>query len=74
MNIYLSFLIGLAIGLAVVMAIWFKSRRQAGQLTQEQLIERLKESLKAISFDALSKNTEEFLKIAGETEVSFPLT
>ncbi|MFH1678427.1 MAG: DNA recombination protein RmuC [Candidatus Omnitrophota bacterium] len=68
MNIYLSFIIGLAIGIVILIVfIISKGSRQAGQLTQEQLIERLKESLKAISFDALAKNTDEFLKLAGET-------
>ena len=67
MNIYLSFIIGLAIGLAVAMVVWLRDRKQVGLFTQEQLLERLKESLKAVSFDALSKNTEEFLKLAGET-------
>ena len=70
MNTNLSFIMGLSIGvaavIAVVIAIWFKGKKQTGKLAQEQLLERLKEPLKAISFDALSKNTEEFLKLAGE--------
>ena len=45
---YLSFLIGLALGVAVVMVIYM----------------RMKDSFKAISYDALSKNSEEFLKRA----------
>ncbi|MFC1657827.1 DNA recombination protein RmuC [Candidatus Omnitrophota bacterium] len=48
MNIYLSFIIGLAIGIAAVMLIYFK----------------MKDSFKAISYDALLKNSEDFLKRA----------
>jgi DNA recombination protein RmuC len=48
MNIYLSFVIGLFIGITVVMIIYFK----------------MKDSFKAISYDALIKNSEEFLKRA----------
>jgi DNA recombination protein RmuC len=62
------FILGLLLGLAAMLVfILLRGRGQAGQLNQEQLLERLKESLKAISFDALSKNTGEFLKLAGET-------
>lgn len=50
MNIYLSFIIGLVIGVFVVMVIYLK----------------MKDSFKAISYDALLKNSEEFLKHAGE--------
>lgn len=67
MNIYFFFITGLAIGAAVVMIIWLRSEKQVGLFAQEQLINQLRESLKAISFDALSKNTDEFLKLAGET-------
>ncbi len=48
MNIYLSFMIGLVIGVAAVMIIYLK----------------IKDSFKAISYDALLKNSEEFLKRA----------
>jgi DNA recombination protein RmuC len=62
------FILGLAIGVvAAAVVILIKGKKQTGQFNQDQLLERLKESLKAISFDALSKNTGEFLKLAGET-------
>jgi len=48
MNIYLSFIIGLVIGVAVFTVIYLK----------------MKDSFKAISYDALLKNSEEFLKRA----------
>ncbi len=71
MNTYVYIFIGLAIGLAaglvVVAIILFRSKKQATQLNQDQLMDRIRESLKAVSFEALSKNSEEFLRLAGET-------
>jgi len=54
MNIYLAFIIGLAFGIAVIMTIWFMSKRS------------MRESFRAISSEALSKNIDDFLKLAGE--------
>ena len=54
MNIYLSFIIGLVIGVVAIIVIWFKSKSQ------------MKDSFKAISSEALSKNTDDFLKLARE--------
>jgi len=58
MDIYLAFLIGLAIGIVVIMVIWFKSKRE------------MKELFRAISSEALSKNTDDFLKLARESLTS----
>ncbi|MFH1577663.1 MAG: DNA recombination protein RmuC [Candidatus Omnitrophota bacterium] len=61
-----NLVIVLAIAVILLVVLWLKDRNKAAMFSQEQLIERLKESLKAISFEAISKNTDEFLKIAGD--------
>jgi len=55
MNIYFSFIIGLSIGVIVVIAVWFKARRG------------MENSFRAISSEALSKNSDEFFKLAKQT-------
>ena len=47
MNIYLAFIIGLAFGIAVIMAIWLGSKRA------------MRESFRAMSSEALSKNIDD---------------
>lgn len=67
MEFYLFFLIALIITAAIIITFWWLSKRTPQAFDQEQIISRLKESLGALSFEALSKNTEEFLKLARQT-------
>ncbi|MGD9014410.1 MAG: DNA recombination protein RmuC [Candidatus Omnitrophota bacterium] len=54
MNIYLAFIVGLALGIALIIAVWFISKRS------------MRESFRAVSSEVLSKNIDDFLKLAGE--------
>ena len=72
---------GVLIGTAVTLMIFFLRRREAKAVARELISEsesrrvedleailaRLKDSFGALSLDALSRNTEQFLKLAGET-------
>ena len=74
-------IIGVVCGAGIVLVINWLRRQEAKEIARELishsesqkvqdlevLINRIKESFGALSFDALSKNTEEFLKIAHET-------
>jgi DNA recombination protein RmuC len=79
---YLTVLIvGVVLGAGIVLVINWLRRREAKEIAQElishsesqkvqdleALINRIKESFGALSLEALSKNTEEFLKVANET-------
>jgi len=73
--------IGFMIGTTVTLMIFFLRRREAKAVARELISEsesrrvedleailaRLKDSFGALSLDALSRNTEQFLKLAGET-------
>jgi len=73
--------IGVIIGAAIVLLINFLRRRDASDLAKEllneaesrkiqdleMLIGRIKDSFGALSLDALSKNTDEFLKLANRS-------
>jgi DNA recombination protein RmuC len=75
------FIIGVIFGAAIVLIINWLRRREAQTIAQELisqvesqkiqdleiLINRIKESFGSFSLVALSKNSEEFLKLAGET-------
>ena len=75
------FIIGLVVGVVIHLIINWLRRREAKTIAQELisqtesqrvqdlevLINRIKESFGALSLEALSKNTNEFLKLAGET-------
>jgi DNA recombination protein RmuC len=75
------FIIGVIFGVAIVLIINWLRRREAQAIAQELisqvesqkiqdleiLINRIKESFGSLSLVALSKNSEEFLKLAGET-------
>jgi len=75
------FIIGVIFGAAIVLIINWLRRREAQAIAQEVisqvesqkiqdleiLINRIKESFGSLSLVALSKNSEEFLKLAGET-------
>jgi DNA recombination protein RmuC len=75
------FIIGVIFGAAIVLIINWLRRREAQAIAQELisqvesqriqdleiLINRIKESFGSLSLAALSKNSEEFLKLAGET-------
>jgi DNA recombination protein RmuC len=75
------FIIGVIFGAAIVFIINWLRRREAQAIAQELisqvesqkiqdleiLINRIKESFGSLSLAALSKNSEEFLKLAGET-------
>jgi DNA recombination protein RmuC len=81
MEFLIPFLIGVFIGAFIVLTIGWIRKKEAKNIAQELLaqtesekikdlelvIERLKESFSALSLTALSKNTEEFLKLANET-------
>jgi len=56
------FLAGLVVGLLIVLIFYYWQRKE-----KELITEKLKESFSALSLEALSKNTEQFLKLAGET-------
>lgn len=74
-------MLGVVLGAGIVLIINWLRRREAKEIAQElisqsesqrvqdleSLINRIKESFGALSLDALSKNTEEFLKLANET-------
>lgn len=74
-------LIGLIIGLAAILVVTNLGRREARDVAREllnqaqservedinRIIERLRESLAALSYDALTKNTDEFKKFADAT-------
>lgn len=75
------FIIGLVVGVVIILIINWLRRREAKTIAQElisqtesqrvqdleALINRIKESFGALSLEALSKNTGEFLKLANET-------
>jgi len=75
------FTIGVVLGAVIVLIIYHLRMREAKAIAQELIsqsesqrvqdlevfINRIKESFGALSLDALSRNTEEFLKIANET-------
>lgn len=81
MQYLVVFVIGVILGAGIVLIINWLRRREAQAIAQELisqvesqkiqdleiLINRIKESFGSLSLDALSKNTEEFLKLAGET-------
>ena len=81
MNTIVFFIIGVVFGAALVFAIQMLRRREAREIARELITEsdsqrvhdvealmtRIKESFGSLSLEALSKNTEEFLKIANET-------
>ena len=74
-------IVGVVLGAGIVLVINWLRRREAKEIAQElishsesqkvqdleALINRIKESFGALSLEALSKNTEEFLKVANET-------
>lgn len=74
-------MLGVVLGAGIVLIINWLRRREAKEIAQElisqsesqrvqdleSLINRIKESFGALSLDALSKNTEDFLKLANET-------
>ena len=61
MNI-ITFIIGLAIGMIVILIAGWLKKRESEQLTQ-----RLKDTFAGLSLDALAKNTEQFLNLADQT-------
>jgi DNA recombination protein RmuC len=81
MNAIVLFIVGVVFGAALVFVIQLLRRREAREIARELISEsdsqrvhdvealmmRIKESFGSLSLDALSKNTEEFLKIANET-------
>ncbi len=68
---YLLIFVVMLFGLTIVGALlylWARKQAEGSRARElELLINRLKESFGALSFEALSKNTTEFLKIAHET-------
>lgn len=70
MNILLSFIIGVVFGAVLVLVIVLIKQRQSEEHKTkevENIITRIKESFGTLSLNALSKNSEEFLKLAHET-------
>lgn len=81
MEYILVFFLGIILGAAIVLLINFLRRREAKQIAQEliaqtetqkiqdleSLINRIKDSFGALSLEALSKNTNEFLKLADQS-------
>lgn len=81
MEYLVIFTSGIVLGMLIVLIINYLRRQETKKIAQElisqtesqkiqdleNLINRIKESFGALSFEALSKNTEEFLKLAGET-------
>lgn len=77
----IAFVAGFVIGAAILFLVNWARRRDAKGITEalialneqqkakeiEELLVRVKESFGALSLDALSKNTEEFLKLANES-------
>ncbi len=68
MSMYIVFLLTAlgVVGIAIIMVIWFKYRGASGRIMQEQLLQQLKEYLRTVSLEVLSRNNEEFLRVAGE--------
>ena len=80
MEYLLVFIIGIVLGALIALVISWIRAREAKMIAQElvseaehqkmqdleSIIGRVKESFGALSMDALSKNTEEFLKLANE--------
>jgi len=66
MEYFLGFIIGLVIGALIVFVINSILQKQKRQ-EQEKLMEGMKESFGALSKDALSQNSTEFLKLADQT-------
>ena len=62
MDFFLPFIVGLTVGLAVFLIISLLKRRET-----DKFRDQLKESFAALSLEALSRTTEEFMKLAGET-------
>lgn len=76
-----DFIFGVVLGAAIVLINNWMHKKEARNIAQElmvqsetqrvhdleALINRIKESFGALSLEALSKNTEEFLKLAHET-------
>ncbi|RJQ24893.1 MAG: DNA recombination protein RmuC [Peptococcaceae bacterium] len=56
------FLAGLVFGALIMLLFCYRRRKE-----KEVITEKLKESFSALSLEALSKNTEQFLKLANET-------
>ncbi len=81
MHYIIGFVSGLIVGAALFLFINWLRKRDVKSITEkliqasaqekarevEQLLGRIKESFGALSLDALSKNTEEFLKLANES-------
>lgn len=75
------FIIGVASGVAVMLLINLIRKRDAGKIAREaveqaesrrirevdSLLDRVRESFGSLSLEALSRNTEDFLKLANET-------
>lgn len=80
MNALISFIIGAVFGAFLVLIINYIHQKKAGELAQELvaqaqvqknqeleiLLERVRDSFGSLSFEALKKNTDEFLKLANE--------
>lgn len=81
MSFFAPFVTGVATGVLITLAAVWIRRREARDIAREMLAqteaekikdleslaEKLKDSFSALSLNALSKNTEEFLKLANET-------
>jgi len=81
MECLLVFIIGVVSGVAVVLSISWMRKRDAEKIAREaveqaesrrikdvdSLLDRVRESFGTLSLNALSKNTEDFLKLAHET-------
>jgi len=81
MNLFFAFIMGVIFGSGVVVIIGLLKQKEADNLFQklsskteeqksleiEQILGRIKESLGSLSLDALSKNSQEFLKLAHES-------
>ena len=63
MEYIIFFIIGVVLGAVIVIVIYRLHRQE----TEKVLIEKIKDSFGTLSLEALSKNTEEFLKLANET-------
>lgn len=80
MNPYISFVVGTAFGAILVLVIYHFQQKKASELAQELvaqaqvqktqeleiLLDRVRDSFGSLSFEALKKNTDEFLKLANE--------
>ncbi len=81
MESLIAFIAGVFFGAAVVFIVYILRKREAHELARELvfetearksqeidgIIDNIKNSFGALSFEALSKNTQEFLKLANET-------